>query len=248
MIIDGLVFLGTSINGYALSVDDLLGMMDALSITRAVVAPVQPPLYHLPPANDQVAEAVGRHPDRFIGLGRVDPRLGELAVRELDRCVAQLGLRGLFLHPWEEGYPVTSTGCVDVIRHAGRLGTPVVVAAGYPWVSHPLQVAELARSVPDLPVIMTHGGHQNISGLHQIDALTALRMQANLLVTTGGVYRHDFLEEVIAELGAERVLFASQAPVLDLPFEYHRADALRIDPAAKQAVWAGNVLRLFRLS
>ena len=45
--------------------------------------------------NDNIAEIVGRHPDRFVGLGTVPLQAPELAVAELERMVKQLGLRGV---------------------------------------------------------------------------------------------------------------------------------------------------------
>ena len=86
-----------------------------------------------------------RYPDRFIGFCRVDPRQGDDAVTELRRCVLRQGLRGLFLHPIEEGYTINDTPAVQLVREAGSLGVPVVVAAGYPWVSHAQQIRLFAE-------------------------------------------------------------------------------------------------------
>lgn len=45
--------------------------------------------------NDHVADVVRRHPGRFEGLGTVPMQDPDRAVRELERCVRQLGLRGI---------------------------------------------------------------------------------------------------------------------------------------------------------
>jgi aminocarboxymuconate-semialdehyde decarboxylase len=44
--------------------------------------------------NDHIAEVVRAHPERFVGLGTLPLQDPELAARELDRCVRELGLRG----------------------------------------------------------------------------------------------------------------------------------------------------------
>ncbi|HYE03625.1 MAG TPA: amidohydrolase family protein [Phycisphaerales bacterium] len=44
--------------------------------------------------NDDIAERVRAHPRRFAGLGTLPLQAPELAVRELERCVLELGLRG----------------------------------------------------------------------------------------------------------------------------------------------------------
>ncbi len=44
--------------------------------------------------NDHIAEVVREHPTRFAGLGTIPLQDPELAARELERCVHELGLRG----------------------------------------------------------------------------------------------------------------------------------------------------------
>ena len=44
--------------------------------------------------NDHIAEVVRAHPTRFAGLGTIPLQDPEMAARELERCVRELGLRG----------------------------------------------------------------------------------------------------------------------------------------------------------
>lgn len=244
MILDGLTLIGDSINGYRLSVEELLVSMDSNGIDRSVIAPVQPESYRWGTQNDAIARSQERFPDRLIGFCRLDPRQREGAVTELRRCILRLGLRGLMLHPMEEGYKVNEPYVGRVIEEAGSLGVPVVVAAGYPWVSHALQVGSVVDRAPETAVVMTHGGHINISGLAQADALLALREHENLRICTNGVYRQDYLEECVASFGADRVLFASMSPVFHQSFELDRARAIGMDEADRSLVLGQNMLRL----
>ena len=45
--------------------------------------------------NDNIARIVASHPDRFVGLGTLPLQAPSLAVAELERCVKELGLRGV---------------------------------------------------------------------------------------------------------------------------------------------------------
>lgn len=247
MILDFHTHIGTSINGYGQSPGELLERMDRLGLAHAVICPVQPADYHLEPANDEVASAVRLHPRRFSGFARVDPRRGERAVAEVERAFNQLGLGGLFLHPWEEGYPVNSGQVARLIEAVRPHGVPVMIAAGFPWYSHPLQVADLARRFPDQPFIMTHGGHLNISGLAQQDAMTALHECSNISIEVSGVYRQDFIEDVVSGLGPERVFFGSNSPVMHQEFELERIRSLKIPEAARQQILADNASALLSL-
>ncbi len=244
MIVDGLTFLGESLFGYRATTSELLARMDEAGIDRAIVCPVRPRGYHLGPANEHVADAVRDHPDRLVGFARVDPNLGEGAVREALSALGQLGLSGLFLHPWEETFRVSASLVDPVVEVARERHVPVIVAAGYPWLSEGLQVGELARRFPEVTFIATNGGQINISGLGQTDVELALESCPNLLVQTAGVYREDFLEGVAARFGPERLVFASGFPLMNPRLELRRVEWAHFDDAVKAAILGGNLSAL----
>jgi predicted TIM-barrel fold metal-dependent hydrolase len=109
-------------------------------------------------------------------------------------------------------------------------------------VAEALQVADLARRFPAVKVVMTNGGQINISGLGQRNAWLALEALDNLFITTSGVYREDFLEEVVTNLGSHKLLFGSQAPIYDQDFELHRVLWAHVGEYIKERVLAGNAL------
>ena len=45
--------------------------------------------------NDSLAGNVSKHPDRLVGLGTLPMQNTELAVAELERCIKDLGMRGV---------------------------------------------------------------------------------------------------------------------------------------------------------
>ncbi len=57
--------------------------------------------------NDRLAEIVATWPDRFIALGTVPLQSVDLAIAELERCVKQLGLRGVEIIPNVNGMELT---------------------------------------------------------------------------------------------------------------------------------------------
>jgi aminocarboxymuconate-semialdehyde decarboxylase len=80
--------------------------------------------------NDHLAGVVQSHPRRFIGLGTIPLQAPELAVRELIRCVRDLGLAGVqigtHVGPWNLDHPAL----FPVFEAAERLGAAVFV---HPW-------------------------------------------------------------------------------------------------------------------
>jgi aminocarboxymuconate-semialdehyde decarboxylase len=57
--------------------------------------------------NDRLAEIVATWPDRFVGLGSVPLQNADMATQELERCVRQLGLRGVEINPSVNGIDLT---------------------------------------------------------------------------------------------------------------------------------------------
>jgi predicted TIM-barrel fold metal-dependent hydrolase len=245
VIVDSLSFLGESLFGPKATAAELIARMDELEIDRAVVCPFKPRGYDLRAANDAVAEAVRAWSGRLTGFARVDPNLGDEACAELERALGDLGLAGLFLHPWEETFRVSGPQVDAVLETARRHGVPVIVASGYPWLAEGLQVGELARRFPEVTVVATNGAQINISGLGQEDAERALVANANLSIQTAGVYREDFIEGIASRLGAERVLFASGFPLLDPRLEILRVRwAPNLDEHQRALVLGENATRL----
>lgn len=245
MIIDCNVMVGASINGYSLNPEALLAQMDRLGIDLSVIIPVQPCTYRLEPENDYIANLSEKYPDRFVGFARIDPRLGRESEKELDRCVEGLGLKGLYLNPWEEGYRANSSFVTSLVKKAGSMKIPVIIAAGFPWVSNALQIGELAEKCRETNIIMTHGGQLNISGLSQNDAFMALKDNPNLMMDTSGVYRQDFIEDVIKDIGSNRVVFGSCSPQFDQEFELERAkNAINRNTTSSEMIFSGNIHKL----
>lgn len=247
MIFDFRVFLGHSFDGVQQTAIGLLKTMDSLNIDMALACPFKPLSYNLDLANSDLAASIKPHSDRLLGAARVDPWQPN-AVDTLRRGLETHGLRALYLNPWEENFRADSSRLDPLLTIAEAHRVPVLIASGYPWVSEALQVRDLARRWPQVPVIMTNGGQFNISGLGQADATLALDQTPNLYIDTAGVYRQDFIEETVEMFGAERVLFGSGSPYFDQRYEIKRVLLAKVDKAARAAMGAGTAHDLLGLS
>ena len=57
-------------------------------------------------SNDWVASITRQYPDTFIGFGSVDPWMGKLAIKEVERASKELGMKGIkFVPMTQEFYP-----------------------------------------------------------------------------------------------------------------------------------------------
>jgi aminocarboxymuconate-semialdehyde decarboxylase len=80
--------------------------------------------------NDHIAGVVREHPTRFVGLGTLSMQAPELAVRELERCIGELGLSGVQIGSHVNGWNLDHPALFPVFQAAERLGAAVFV---HPW-------------------------------------------------------------------------------------------------------------------
>ena len=172
------------------SVEVRLGDMDRMGvdIQTLSIAPYQT-FYWADPAiaaesartvNDELAGLVGRHPERFVGLGTVPLQDPDGAVTELRRCMADLGFKGLEIGTNVEGEELSSarldpfwaaveeTGAVVFLHpigftHPQRLGEHYFFnVIGHP-IENTLAIANLIfggtlERFPGLKIVVAHGG------------------------------------------------------------------------------------------
>jgi aminocarboxymuconate-semialdehyde decarboxylase len=80
--------------------------------------------------NDDIAETVRKYPKRFVGLGTLPMQAPELAVRELERCVNELGFPGVQIGSNVNQQNLNAAELLPVFRRAEELGAAVFV---HPW-------------------------------------------------------------------------------------------------------------------
>jgi len=80
--------------------------------------------------NDHIASVVAQHPQRFIGLGTVPMQAPDLAIRELGRCVKELGLVGIEIGSHVESWNLNDEHLFPVFQAAEELSAAVFV---HPW-------------------------------------------------------------------------------------------------------------------
>ncbi len=82
-------------------------------------------------ANDEMAELVSRHRDRFVAAIALLPMNNiDAAIRETDRAIVQLGFRGIYVHSNINGKPLDSVEFLPLFEKMWRYNLPVYI---HPW-------------------------------------------------------------------------------------------------------------------
>lgn len=112
--------------------------MDAMGIDIQVISPsiLQQCTYWAEPkralalekeSNDRVAEAVAQNPDRLVGIGSVPLQDVRASVKELDRAVNSLGLRGVIIGSHVNGMELGHKKLKPFWRKAEQLGAAIFI-------------------------------------------------------------------------------------------------------------------------
>ena len=224
--------------------DAFVAAMDELGIDLSVVFTYDGLLRPSAAANDSLARWVGAAPDRLVAFATVDPR-DPAAGEEIERCTRELGMRGVKLHPWLQGFSAHDPGLDAVCFTAARLGVPVVLHDGTPPFSTPLQLATLARRHPATTIVLGHGG------LHDLwrEAVAAVRTTSNVHLCMCGTPGYA-MRAIVARCPIDRLLFGTDAGLRPEPLQRYAAlrvaslDELGLEPAQRRAVLETNPRRL----
>jgi aminocarboxymuconate-semialdehyde decarboxylase len=114
-----------------------LADLDAMGVDMQVIKPPPPQCYYALPIeiaveaariiNDGIAEFVARKPDRLKGFGTVPMPDGNEAAKELERCVRELGFKGVQILTNVNGEELSEEKFAPFWRKAEELGVLVVI-------------------------------------------------------------------------------------------------------------------------
>ena len=228
-----------------------LAAMDGAGVERGILSAWHGPEGALI-SNDEVAAIVRAHPMRFAGLASVDLRAPMDAVRELRRCVKDLGMKGLRILPWLWGLPPNDRRYYPLYAECVELGVPFCTQVGH---TGPLRTSETGRPIPylddvalDFPELVIVAGHIGYPWTEEMIALA--RKYPNVYIDTSAYTAKRYPPELVAYLrggGRKKVLFGSNFPMI-LP---HKAladlDTLGLDDETRALFLSGNARRVFGL-
>ena len=207
-------------------------------------------------ANDYIIEAVAAHPSRITGFASVNPAWGDAAVDEAQRC-ADAGLRGIGeLHPDTQGLDITDDITMGPLMALARsLNLPVLLHCSEP-VGHsypgkgkttPDKVWRLIENFPDNAIICAHwgGGLPFYALMPEVDA--ALGNVYFDSAASPFLYRPGVYSTTANLVGAERILFASDYPLMRPSCPMAEISKEPLPECQRRRILGENAARLFGL-
>lgn len=245
---------------------DLAQWMDEGGIDIQIAFQVNEQFVHRTPdwnpylGNDWIARLQRELPGRVLGLGTVNPwhqpprgrGSGRNAcLEELDRCMLDLGLWGLKMHPLETHYQINNPYVVNPImerlvelqRQVGRKLVLVVHAAGDTLNNSPEALADIARQFPDLLFLAAHAGYKWAwpTLLHMLGPCKNVLLDLTTMAAPGCV------APVYDLYGAGKFTAGSDGPYATVRVKNAIVKAVAHSPEDEELILGGTLARLLDL-
>lgn len=235
MIIDAHNHIGRR-KGYQFLGEDLIEHMDEAGIDKAVI-------FSFPERidNDYIANSMRQFPDRFIGFCTVNP-WDDGAEVELHRCIRDLGLYGLKLHPVRHGYSLDDRAILNsILSKCSKYQIPVIAYGAANILSCPNMFEDLALAFPNVSFIMAHSGQMYETKA----AIGVAKRMPNVFLETSTVFAKTIGSQ-LKQLGPEKIIMGTDMPKGDFVLELEKIKSVVEDPGQFAMVTEGNIRKILQ--
>lgn len=228
------------------SADGLASRMKESGVDIAVVLSIATNAHQQHSVNDFAAALDQR--EEFVAFGSVFPTAPD-ALEELDR-IADLGLRGVKLHPDYQGFEVDDDKMIPIYKKISSLGLITVFHAGVdygfapPYGATPDKMKRALRHF-DSPVVAAHFG-----GVDCYESVLATLAGENVYFDTSFGYSmmpKYYALKIIEKHGTERMLFGTDSPWHSAELERRLLTSLSLTEEELSKIYCENAKNLLQL-
>ena len=252
MIIDADCHISShKLSDVAITVDELIPMMDRAGVDKALVWLAPPYDRDIESENRAVYDAVRRYPDRLLGLGWANPRLGrERTTATIKRCYEEYGLLGIKFNGAQDGYVIDDPHlALPYIEMALEYDKPVAfhIGADFYENTHPYRLGHIAELYPQAQLLMVHMGGVGHPGLTRA-AIETVERHANITVIGSELTSRAILS-AWSRLGYDRFCYGSDTPFELMEVELARYGVLLqgATDSQRRQIMGGNIARVLGL-
>jgi predicted TIM-barrel fold metal-dependent hydrolase len=239
-----------------MSVEQMLAEMDEAGVDKCLLSA----FYHKDTAvvsNEDVAEIVKQHPERFVGSGTVNVLRKPMDVAgQVEYLVNELKMKAIRLEPYMYGDGTTGLPPNDkhywpVYVKCSELGVAVCIQVGHTGpllpseCGRPIYLDEVALAFPDLTIVGCHLGQP----WHE-EMMTLAWKHPNLYVETSARAASHWPKDFVQYCrgwGRDKVIWATDYPLLPFKQTLAEVEQLGYDEDIYKKLVRDNAIRAFKL-
>ena len=241
-------------NAKIATADELIASMDRAGIDTSVIVNIGWTTHELcVETNDYILESIARYPRRLIGFCAVQPHSYEAAITEIERC-AEEGIRGIGeMRPDIQLFDLRDEEVIEPVIEVIRKRKLILLIHATEPVGHnyagkgaitPETLYPFITSRPDLTIVCAHWG----GGLPFYALMPEVKQaMGNVFFDTAAsplLYSPQIYKEVIQLVGAEKILFGSDYPLLAPSRLLDEIRSLDLPEETRDLILSGNAQRL----
>jgi predicted TIM-barrel fold metal-dependent hydrolase len=224
--------------------DEAVAAAEQAGIDKICVSSVTALLFDVEEGNREVYDLVKRYPKQVIGFASVpNPYFGRRALDELQRAVEVYGFKGIGELETQPADPVDNPLWIAVLEKAVDLKVPILVHGGH------VPCVAAARRVPEAVILLAHMGTG--WGVHfneELDTIEAVKDLPNVYLETGGsITAAGMIELAVEKLGAERIVFGTDNPLLDPAVQKAKITGANISEQSKARILGANMANILKI-
>jgi uncharacterized protein len=227
--------------GWHMPAELLLEQMDAAGVDVTVIMTITDAPEVNPTALEMIRGVMDAHPGRFEAYARIHPWYGDEAEALVVRAIRDLGFAGLKLHPVTTIAHPAEEASLRLIRRAASFNAPTLIHCGDDPMCTPLEIEQAAIRAPEAMIVLGHMG----AYYHGQDALAVAERRPNVILETSACPYPELIGEAVRRIGAERVIFGSDAPGCPPAIELAKVRAAGLTDAELERVLHLNQQALF---
>ena len=207
--------------------------------------------------NDYILEVAARYPDRLVAFCAIQPKVGEAAIVELERC-ARGGARGIGeLRPDIQGFDLGDKELMEPFAEVARRYHLLFLIHASEPVGHlypgkgtitPDTLYRFISNFPELYVICAHWGGGLPFYALMPEVASALANTFFDTAATPFLYQPRIFEHIADIAGADKILFGSDYPLMSPRRVMAQIESVGLSPKVKAMILGGNARRLLEWS
>jgi hypothetical protein len=219
---------------------ELEALLKQFAVERACVASSLAIMGDLEHGNRSLAQEIESR-QFFLGYAVINPNFTALSMEEMKKYLPRADFCGAKIHSAYNAQPLNSPATKQLVKALLRFDKPLFVHA-----RNPGDLQHLAETAGDYPsatfIVAEMGGSAWPAAVALADRMT------NVILDCGGsVADRDKLKYAVDTIGANRLIFGSNCPLVHPAFGMGMVRDAEVEANAKERILNGNARRIFKL-